>query len=318
VRAAEGPHRYRSGMKVVIILPAGDTDGPSGAPTFADIVAVARAVEDGGLDSAWLADHLFYRAKDGKEYGIHEAWTLLAGVAAVTRRIELGTIVLCTSFRNAVLTAKMAAALDVVSDGRLILGIGSGWHEPEYVAMGLPFADRVSRFEESFEIIRRLLDGERVTLDGPYTQVRDAILLPPPARRIPILVASFKPRMLRLTAEHADAWNTAWYGTPNDRLHEALSAFDAAMAEAGRPADAVERTVGLTIRDPDQPPVPEPDDRALGGSVDEVADLLLAHRDLGFGHAIVGLEPITVRSVERLAEATRLAEVQSGHQRVPF
>ena len=308
----QGGRGYRSRVKVGVILPIGDTDGPHGAPSFADILAVARAAEDGGLDSGWVADHLLYRAPDGREFGLHEAWTVLAGIAGATRTLELGTMVLCASFRNAVLTAKMAAAIDVVSNGRFILGIGSGWHEPEYAAMGLPFADRVSRFEESFEIIRRLLDGERVTMDGPYTSVRDAVLLPPPARRIPILVASFKPRMLRLTAQHADAWNTAWYGLPNDRLREALAKLDGAMAEVGRPADAVARTVGLSVRDPEQPPVPEPDDRAFAGSVSELGDLLRAHRDLGFAHAIVALEPISVRSVERLAEATRLSAVQAS------
>ncbi len=293
-------------MKVGVVLPIGDTDGPDGtSPSFEDIVAVARAAEDGGLDSAWVADHLLYRAKDGREFGLHEAWTILAGVAARTTRIELGTIVICASFRNAVLTAKMAAAFDVVSNGRLILGLGSGWHEPEYEAMGLPFADRVSRFEESLEIIRRLLDGERLTMDGPFTSIRDAVLLPAPARRIPILVAAFKPRMLRLTARWADAWNTAWYGLPNDRLRESIANLNAALGEVGRPVDAIERTVGLSIRDPEQPAVPEPDERAFAGSVDDIVDLLRAHRDLGFRHAIVGLEPVSVRSVERLVEATR-------------
>jgi len=299
-------------MKVGVILPIGDTDGPDGVPSFADILAVARAAEEGGLDSGWVADHLVYRAPDGREYGLHEAWTVLAGIAAATRTLELGTMVLCTSFRNAVLTAKMAAAIDVVSDGRFILGIGCGWHEPEYQAMGLPFADRVSRFEESFEIIRRLLDGERVTMEGPYTSVHDAVLLPPPARRIPILVAASKPRMLRLTAQFADAWNTAWYGLSNPRLRESLTQLDAAMADVGRPPTAIDRTVGVSIRDPEQPPVPEPDTRAFAGSIDELADLLRGHRDLGFGHAIVALEPISVRSVERLAEATRRSGVQAG------
>jgi alkanesulfonate monooxygenase SsuD/methylene tetrahydromethanopterin reductase-like flavin-dependent oxidoreductase (luciferase family) len=299
-------------MKVGLILPIGDTDGPDGVPSFADILAVARAAEDGGLDSGWVADHLVYRASDGREYGLHEAWTVLAGVAGATRTLELGTMVLCTSFRNAVLTAKMAAAIDVVSNGRFILGIGCGWHEPEYQAMGLPFADRVSRFEESFEIIRRLLDGERVTMDGPYTSVRDAVLLPPPSRRIPILVAASKPRMMRLTAQFADAWNTAWYGLTNPRLRESLTQLAAAMAEVGRPAEAIERTVGVSVRDPDQSPPPEPDARAFAGSIDELADLLRAHQDLGFGHAIVALEPVSVRSVERLAEATRRSGVQAG------
>jgi probable F420-dependent oxidoreductase len=292
-------------VKVGIILPIGDTDGPNGAPAFADIVDVARAAEDGGLDSGWIADHLLYRAEDGQEYGLHEAWTMLAGIAAVTSRIELGPMVLCTSFRNAVLTAKMAAALDVVSNGRLILGLGCGWHEPEYDAMGLPFADRVSRFEESLEIITRLLAGERVSLEGRYTTIRDAVLLPRPARPIPILVAARRERMLRLTARHADLWNTAWYGLPDDRLRDAFAGLDEALAAEGRPADALVRTVGIEVRDPDQPPVPEPSERAIAGDVDELAAALDAYARLGVGHVIAALEPMTVRSVERLARAVQ-------------
>jgi len=292
-------------VKVGVILPIGESDGPNGAPTFAEIVTFARAVEDGGLDSGWVADHLFYRASDGREFGLHEAWTILSAIAAVTSRIELGTLVLCTSFRTAVLTAKMAAALDVVSNGRLILGLGSGWHEPEYAAMGLPFVDRVSRFEESLDIIRRLLDGERVTLEGRFTSIRDAVLLPPPQRRIPILVAARQPRMLALAASRADLWNTAWYGLPNEKLGEALSRFDATLSAAGRPADAVERTVGIEIRDPDQPAVPDPSEQAMSGDIDELARAFDAYEQLGVARVIAVLEPMTVRSVERVAEAVR-------------
>ncbi len=287
------------------MLPIGETDGPNGAPTFADIVAVARAVEDGGLDSGWAADHLFYRADDGQEYGLHEAWTILTGIAAVTSRIQLGPLVACTSFRNAALTAKMAAAFDVVSNGRLILGLGSGWHEPEYEAMGLPFRERFGRFEERLEVIVRLLRGERVTLDGRYEHFRDAVLVPPPTRRIQVLVAGRKPRMLGLTARWADAWNTAWYGLPDDRARAQFAALDEALDAAGRRRDALERTVGIELRDPDQPAVPEPSKLAFAGDADGIVGLLEAWRDLGADHLVVGLEPISVRSVERLAEAVR-------------
>jgi probable F420-dependent oxidoreductase len=295
-------------MGIGIMLPIGDTDSPSGGvPTFADVVAVASAAEDSGLDSAWLPDHLLYQDADAKVWGLHEAWTILAGVAAVTQRIRLGSLVLCTSFRNPVLTAKMAATLDVVSRGRLILGLGCGWHEPEYDAMGILFDHRVGRFEEALTIITGLLAGETVTYHGQFSEADGAVLAPPPGRHIPILIAAKRDRMLALTARHADLWNTAWYGLPDDRLAAQVAAFEAAMDAAGRPRDAVMRTVGIDVRDADQPPVPEPNSRAIAGSVDDLARAIDAYADLGIGQLIVGLEPISVRSVERLAEAARLS-----------
>jgi alkanesulfonate monooxygenase SsuD/methylene tetrahydromethanopterin reductase-like flavin-dependent oxidoreductase (luciferase family) len=293
-------------MKVGVVLPIGGGDGPDGGmPSWPHLLAMARATEESGLDSGWIADHFLYRGPDGSEAGMQEAWTALSAVAAATSRIELGPIVLCASFRNPGLTAKMAATLDEISGGRLVLGVGCGWHEPEYDALGLPFEHRVGRFEEWLEIVVRLLRGERLSYEGTFHHAADAILLPAPARRIPILVAAKRPRMLELTARWADAWNTAWYGAPDDRLHEQLAALAAAEVAAGREVGSVERTVGLIVRDPDQP-VAEPDERGLAGSVDDLARTLDAYRDLGIATVQAILEPMTVRSVERLATAVRV------------
>ena len=110
-------------MKIGLMLPVGAEDGPDGAmPGWKDVRAVAEAADQSGLDAVWLADHFFYKAPDGRMYGMHEAWTLLSAVAAVTSRVELGNLVLCASFRDPGLTAKMAATLDEVSGGRLVLG----------------------------------------------------------------------------------------------------------------------------------------------------------------------------------------------------
>jgi alkanesulfonate monooxygenase SsuD/methylene tetrahydromethanopterin reductase-like flavin-dependent oxidoreductase (luciferase family) len=299
-------------MQVGVMLPLGETDGPNGLPSFAEAAAIARAVEDGGLDSAWLADHFFYRADDGQVYGLHEAWTWLAGMAAVTTQITLGHLVVCTSFRPPALTAKLAVTLDAVSNGRFVLGLGCGWHEPEYDAMGLPFDHRVGRFEEALSIITGLLDGEEVTHHGRFYDVERSVLAPKASRHIPILVAARKDRMLQLTAAHADLWNTAWYGAPDDRLRGQLAAFDTALAAAGRSRADVQPTVGITVRDPGQPPVPEPEERAIAGSVEELAAVLGAYADLGVSHVMVGLEPISLRSVERLAEAVRLQRAVAG------
>lgn len=294
-------------MKVGVVLPVGGSDGPTGGlPSWRDTLAMARATEDSGLDSGWIADHFLYRAGgDAPDEGMHEVWTLLSALAAATSRIELGPIVLCASFRNPGLTAKMAVTLDEISGGRLILGVGCGWHQAEYDAFGLPFDHRVGRFAEWLEILARLLRREHVTFEGQFHHAADAVLVPPPGRHIPILIAAKQPRMHDLTARWADQWNTAWYGQPDDRLRDQMAALAAAEHAAGRDAGAVERTVGLIVRDPDQP-VAEPDERSLTGSIDEVARALGAFRELGVGHVQVILEPMTVRSVERLGEAARL------------
>src|SRR3954451_12371859 len=151
------------------MLPQAAADGSGG--TWHDIAALAAQAEAGGIDSLWLSDHFFYRADGGAvgtETGYHEAWTLLSALAATTTTVELGTLVLATSFRSPGLLAKMAATADDVSGGRLILGLGCGWHEPEYSAFGYPFDHRVGRFEDAISIIAPLVRGERVTFSGAY------------------------------------------------------------------------------------------------------------------------------------------------------
>jgi alkanesulfonate monooxygenase SsuD/methylene tetrahydromethanopterin reductase-like flavin-dependent oxidoreductase (luciferase family) len=178
-------------MKVGVMLPVGDMDAPSAPPTtWEDVRTVAETAEGCGLDSVWIADHLLAQMEDGTVQGMHEAWTLLSAVAAVTSHVELGPLVLCASFRDPGVVAKMAVTLDEVSGGRLVLGLGAGWHDPEYAAFGLPRDHRVSRFAEALELVVRLLRGERVTFEGRYYRLDDAALLPPPSRSIPVLVAA--------------------------------------------------------------------------------------------------------------------------------
>ena len=191
------------------------------------------AAEAGGLDSLWVFDHLLFRF-DGATTGIHECWTILSAIAEATSRVQLGSIVMCTSFRNPALLAKMAATLDHVSDGRLILGIGCGWHEPEYEAFGFPTDHRVGRFEEALTVITGLIRDGRADLDGRWVQARDAVLLPPARPDIPILIAAKRPRMLELTARHADAWNLAWFGEPSERFETVRAALGDACATVGR------------------------------------------------------------------------------------
>lgn len=267
-------------------------DGPEGrTPTWTDIREIAEAAEDELLDSVWLADHLLAQMPDGTVLGMHEAWTLLSAVAAATARVELGPLVLCSSFRDPAVVAKMAATLDLVSDGRLVLGLGAGWHDPEYEAFGFPTDHRVGRFAEALEIVARLLRGERLTFEGRYHRLPHAALVPPPARQIPVLVAARRPRMIGLTARWADAWNTAWYAEPNDRLRGEVHAFEDALARAGRAPGDVTRTLGMIVGAED--------------SVDEISFRLDEWAKLGFDHVIADVEPLTRDSVGRLASAVR-------------
>jgi probable F420-dependent oxidoreductase len=286
------------------MLPLGETQDVG---SWSRIREIAEATEAQGLDSLWVADHFFYKPPDGGEaHGLHEAWTLLSAVAAVTSRVELAPLVLCSAFRNPGLVASMAATLDEVSGGRLLLGVGAGWHDPEFEAFGYPPDHKVGRFDEWIEIVARLLRGETVTFDGRYYQTRDAVVLPAPSRRIPLLIAGNKPRMMSIVARHADSWNTAWFARPDDRLRERLEALDKALDDAGRDRASLERHVGLLVRDPEQPGGDDDGDW-FTGNVEELAGLLREHEQLGLAHAVVILEPRTPRSVERLAEAVRLS-----------
>jgi probable F420-dependent oxidoreductase len=271
-----------------------------------EYLAMARAAETAGFDSIWLGDHLLYRGDGRPERGPWEAWTLLAAVAAATERVRLGPLVACAGFHPPGLLAKMAATLAEVSGGRFVLGLGAGWNEKEFRAFGIPFRDRVARFEESFAIVRRLLDGERVTLAGRFWQADDAVLLPPPRHRPRLMIGSNGPRMLRATLPHVDAWNTWYTGFGNTaegfaRLNERI---DAAAREAGREPAEIERSACVFVvldRAAGERPI-EPEAPPLEGGVDRVAGTLRELAEAGADEAILVVSPITERSIRVLAE----------------
>lgn len=295
-------------MKIGALLPLSDTDGPAGS-RWPMIREVAVAADGAGLDSLWAYDHLMFRVADEPESGPHDPLAILAAVAAATERIELGTIVLGTGFRSPGVTAKMAAAIDEISNGRFTLGIGAGWHAPEYAAFGYPFDHRVGRFEELLAVLLPLVRGERVTFHGRWHDADDAVLIPAPPRpsrlpgRMPILIAAKGDRMLRLAARHADSWNAAWFGLPNERFHQRRAELVAACEAEGRDPATLELTAGLTI-DAEAPAAgrPIPGD-ALPPDVNAVARALDAWRDLGVGHVQVDLRPCGPALVELLAAA---------------
>jgi alkanesulfonate monooxygenase SsuD/methylene tetrahydromethanopterin reductase-like flavin-dependent oxidoreductase (luciferase family) len=294
-------------VKIGVTLPMAQDDDPAPMPSYAEIRAFALAAEDAGLDSVWGYDHLLFRDEDG-DSGIHECWTVMAAVAEATSRVELGILVMCTAFRNPALLAKMAGTLDHISGGRLILGLGCGWHDPEFDAFGYPLDHRVGRFEEALSVIRSLIRDGRADFDGRWVQARDAVLVPPARPDLPILIAAKRPRMLELTARHADIWNEAWFGPPDERWARLRRDLDAACRAVGRDPASLQRSVGVSVRftgRSDEPgPTGEP---ALTGDDDEIAAGIRAYADDGTGHLIAALEPKTPEAVGRFAEAARLA-----------
>jgi probable F420-dependent oxidoreductase len=299
-------------MKIGLILPhaAGDTsfDEPRTTLDWPGLRSFAQTAEQRGIDSLWVFDHLLSRSPTEPDQGMHEAWTILAGVAAVTSRVELGSLVMCTSFRNPGLLAKMAATLDEISAGRLILGLGCGWHDPEYEAFGYPTDHKVGRFEESLEVIRRLLAGEAVSIEGRWLQTDRAKLLPP-ARRpdLPILIAAKGPRMLELTARHAAAWNTAWFAAPDERFRTRLADLRAACASVGRDPATIDVTVGIEVR---RTGIAGPADEQPGsvfvGSPDQLADSLRGWQEAGADHVIAVLSPATTDALDWFAAGVAL------------
>jgi len=300
--------RTPSSPRFGVVLPIGDEDDGTGVPPYGRIREVALAAEAAGFDSVWVFDHLLFRV-DGEESGIHECWTILAAIAEATRRVELGTIVLCTGFRNAALQAKMAATLDHLSDGRLILGIGAGWQDSEFEAFGYPTDHKVGRFAESLEVITSLIRTGRSTLDGQWVATRDAVLLPPARPDLPILVAAKGPRMLELTARRADAWNLAWFGLPDERLARVRGELLAACERVGRDRADLEITVGIIVRygaAVEAAAAADPPRAGLSGTTRSIANGLRAHIDAGASHLILSLEPATSATVAELAEAVAL------------
>jgi probable F420-dependent oxidoreductase len=273
-----------------------------------EYLVLARAAEAAGFDSIWIGDHLLYRGDGRPERGPWEAWTLLSALAAATERVRLGPLVACAAFHPPGLIAKMAATIDEVSGGRFVLGLGAGWNEQEFAAFGIPYDRRVTRFEEAFAIVRGLLAGERVSVAGRYSQAQDAVLLPPPARRTPLMIGSNGPRVLGIALPHVDAWNT-WY-TDYGNSAEGFAALNeritAAARDAGRAPGEIERSACVLVvldRSSAERPIDVP---PLEGSPERIAARLRELAEAGADEAILVVASITERSIAELAEVVAL------------
>ncbi|HUG47103.1 MAG TPA: LLM class flavin-dependent oxidoreductase [Candidatus Limnocylindria bacterium] len=289
-------------MRIGITLPVAQ-DESYRAPAYGDIRQLALTAEQSGLDSIWAADHLLYRPTDDPPRGFWESWTLLTALAEATERIEIGNLTLCMPFRNPGLLAYMAATFEEVSGGRLVLGLGSGWHEPEFRAFGFEFDRRVSYFEDSLEILVPLLREGRVKYAGDLLHAEGPLSPRGPREGgPPILIASKGPRMQRLAARYADRWNTAWYALPREPFWERREGLWAACRDVGRDPAEIEITVGLDVNDASAID-DENREGVLPAEASALEDAFAAWQELGVTEVMCRLEPATPEMAERVARA---------------
>ena len=296
-------------MKVGVQLPEVERD-----VRWPEIRDIALAAEDAGFDSIWVGDHLLFRGDEVTgARGPWEVWSILAALAAVTRRVQLGPLVAATSFHSPAMLAKKAATVDEISGGRLILGLGAGWNRPEYDAFGFPYDSRVSRFEEAFTIIRTLLREGSIDFQGRFYTHRHAEILPRPRRDIPLMVGSNGPRMLRIAAPHMDMWNTwfVWFENRVDGLVPLIGELEAACEDTGRDPATVQRTAAVYVqldRGAGRLAGRETGPRAdpITGDPEEIARALSGFAEAGLDHIQLVLDPIDVAAVEEMGEVIRL------------
>ena len=207
------------------------------------LVAQWRRFDELGFDSAWVCDHFQQPSRPQGPY--FEGWTLLAALAARTDRIRVGVLVTSNTFRHPALLAKEAVTVDHVSGGRLELGLGAGWYEPEHRAFGLAFPEPpelVARFREAVQVVDLLLRQDVTTFDGRYFALRDAPFRPRPVQqpRPPLTLGAHRPKMLRIVAEYADRWNS--HGTL-DQIRDRNAILDEQCAAVGRDPASIIRSL---------------------------------------------------------------------------
>jgi len=277
----------------------------------ADIVAQARRAEALGFDSVWVMDHLLIQRGERRVLA-HDPLICLAQVAAATSRIQLGSMVLCHGFRHAGQLAREASALADASGGRFVLGLGAGWHRPEFDALGLPFDHRVSRLEEAVEPVRRLLAGETVSLGGEWLQLADASVAVT-SKAPPLWVAADGPRMLALAAR-TDGWSHSNWGAGNTRpFRDAKARFDRVLESAGRDRARIEVSASIACAPGGWARVPGgfQEDEVAEGPLEDLARIIHDYAGAGAQHVILSLspDPFAELDPERLDAAAPLLKL---------
>ncbi|TML65594.1 MAG: LLM class flavin-dependent oxidoreductase [Actinobacteria bacterium] len=325
-------------MEVGLALPQFDFSVPGERPLrFDTVLSYARRAEALGFESVWLADHLFLGIEKYGGRGQYDAFDPVAALGALARataRVRLGTLVLCAQLRPPALLAKALATIDVLSNGRLIAGMGAGWYAPEYEAAGIPFEKLGTRLEqlvEAIQILRGMFAGTPFTFEGQHYATVSARGLPRPVHEPPIWVGGAGDRLIEVAARHADGWNAAWTFTPT-AYAERLKVLDAACERAGREPGSVARSLGLyALVGEDRADLGRRWERMqrlspagvaerdldewrkghLVGTVDEVRDQVAGWAALGVSTLIVGAGALSFAvvspdDVDLLAEACRL------------
>jgi F420-dependent oxidoreductase-like protein len=215
--------------------------------SYADVLGIAREAEGARFRTLWVSDHLLL-GSDAVATDCLEAWTLLAALAVDTKTIRLGPMVTSQSYRNPALLAKIAAGVDQISGGRLEFGVGAGWKEVEYKAYGYEFPDaptRVTQLVETLEICTRLWTEPKATYRGKHYRIEDAVSSPKPLQRpLPIWIGGTKPRVMRIAAKFAHAFNMSNPGQPAEpRIAELNEALPAACKAVGRDPATLKRSL---------------------------------------------------------------------------
>jgi alkanesulfonate monooxygenase SsuD/methylene tetrahydromethanopterin reductase-like flavin-dependent oxidoreductase (luciferase family) len=308
-------------LKVGAFIPIVETEMDGGSARGADVLAMARMAEAVGFDSVWIPDHFQIYDPGQEPKGAWEMGAMLGALAVATERVELGALVAATSFRNPTHLAKMAETIDELSGGRLILGLGTGRHEPEHRAFGYPFDRQVSRFEDALQVIAPLLREGRVDHVGPFYRADGCELRPrgPRPSGPPLLIGTLGtgPRMLDLVARYADLWN-AWLtwerGWP-DAIPPLRAKVDAACRVVGRDPATLGRTVAILAEVPGMvarraSTAPTGGGDPLRGTPDEMATALRGFAAEGIDHIQIICAPNTVAGIAGFA--TVLAALDRG------
>lgn len=267
---------------------------PSPTQSYEEMKQLAEHVEKTGWDGLWLADHFMPNADDTSAPW-PEAWTTLSAIAAVVPRIRMGTLVTGNTYRHPAVLAKMAATLDHITGGRLVLGLGSGWQENEHEKYGIPFYDvseRLYRLDEACTLIKALFSEEAVSFNGKYYQLNDAPLEPKPVQKnLPLLIGGGGEKLtLRITARHADEWNV--WGTVETLKHK-MSILDSHCDRINRDPAAIQRSaVALMFLSDDETFLKKmrqssADRPSIIGNVSEVRDVIAAYKEAGVNELIV-------------------------------